>query len=239
MKKNFIYIAAAIGGILLSTNAVFAQKKVNHKFAAGFSYVATAPAASLGKYVDEETNDFLAFYLEYMPLLPLNDKVKIGPGIGLKNLVSFNTYGIEDGDNVTTSTFGYSSSGMSSYISVPVFAHLDVRFSEKRVSPFMGLSLGYNLTINTNKIKTYNQEEGTYPSYTTSLKSGVIANVHTGASFALRNGRRWMIGPFFEYQPTHVINTMLKEDYMTGQIGTKSTVKQTNYHLGVKAAFSL
>lgn len=183
--------------------------------------------------MNEESNNFLAASYSYTLFKRVGENIKTGPGLGLKHFMSFNKHGIEDGDKVESSAFGFSNSGMSSYFFLPVFGEIEFNNNNSSKAPIIAFSIGYAFSLNSNSIKTYDESQGIYPSYKFKLQSNLFTNLYAGFKIS---EDKFLLGPYAEFQPTRVKVSNFS-DFSNLNIDDVNIYKLANYQVGLKGNY--
>lgn len=210
---------------ILTFSAVFAQKPLQHKINFGMNYVIGDPDFLFNNsYYDKIDDDYISLKFDYIASFRLNDYLSIGPGVGIRHLISL-------GDVTNYEDFNDNDLA-ASYLALPVFLNVNVRFLNKKVSPFLSLSTGYSFSITENELT---QDDYAYNS---KLKSGFIANANTGVNFRFRNGMNLSAGPYFEFQPTTKVHSEMSYFGNSQTNVSQTSIDYKLYHVGLQVAFA-
>ncbi|MFD1770038.1 hypothetical protein [Sphingobacterium suaedae] len=160
----------------------------SNNFNFGVSYTAGRLNDNFTAGFDDDDIDFLGLQFDYIGLFHLTPKIGVGAGTGMRHMVHIGNDWENDDDWDL----------IKNYLSIPVYAHAKFRFIDKRVSPFLATSIGYNFRVGSNKSTEY--WNGSEMETRSSISSGLLANAQAGVN--VRIGRRIRIsaGPYFEYR---------------------------------------
>jgi len=213
---KYLYFILTLFIVLPAT----AQKKFSHKISFGSSYVVGQERDNdIGGYSSDNTVGYLGLKFDYVASFNLNPYLSIGPGFGIRHLINF--------DDQTSSNFSWDNTfDYTSYFALPVYLNMNLRFIDKKVSPFVGLSAGYSFSLNSQDLYAYG-----FGDYTKKIKSGFMMLVNPGVSISFRNGMAISAGPYFEFQPSKILES-------GGTHGIDNKINQYLYHFGLQANLS-
>lgn len=150
---------------------------------------------------------FFGFQFDYSGLYKLTPKLAFGAGTGVRHVVWSQDFFNLDNDPNRDITIQQS-------ILIPIYAQAKFRFTEKKISPFLIPSLGYN--IYAGSLGSINVNDFYEKSH---LGSGFMANVHAGVSIRFDSGIQVVAGPYFDY-----FNSRLVRDSSHQYIGDYSNI---------------
>ncbi len=172
--------------------------------------------------------DFLGLQFNYIGLVHLSPRVAVGAGTGIRHLVNVGDYW-EDWYDYDDFDF------IHSYFSVPLYAHAQFRFMDRKVSPFLNTSLGYHFRVGES------EDNGSWRYNTTSevssISSGLLGSVQAGVSIHV--GRRFniMAGPYFEYRQATLKRSIT--DYSSASMTPTVIENDLNlFEAGLKVGFA-
>lgn len=203
------------------------KPRYSNNFDFGLSYTAGRLRQSLDG-LNNYTDDFVGLQFNYIGLFHLTPKVALGFGTGVRHVIEVGEY--------LDSWVGYDDQDfINSYFSIPLYAHARFRFLDRRVSPFLSTSIGYQFRVGENTHLgefNYGRVEGT-----SSLSSGLLANVQAGISIHVGSKFNIMAGPYFEYR-----QATSKYSYMTYDEGDASAGGRERdmnfFEAGLKVGFA-
>lgn len=141
--------------------------------------------------LDEEV-EMMQLKFDYVGQFALSPYVSLGAGTGIRHYLDF---------DYSTSGNDWFDLDFNQELMIPLYGHLNVRFLDKKASPFISTSLGYAFGVNLNSdVKDFYRIN--FDSDDAKFKSGFIADVSTGVSIRFRNRLGLVAGPYFEYQQT-------------------------------------
>ncbi|GHE34745.1 hypothetical protein [Sphingobacterium griseoflavum] len=172
--------------------------------------------------------DFLGLQFNYIGLVHLTPKVAIGAGTGIRHMIT-----IDDWDD----WYGYDDLDfIRSYFSVPLYAHAQFRFLDRKVSPFLQTSLGYHIRVGESDINRGHGGENTVREVS-SISSGLLAGLQAGVSIHVGSRFNIMAGPYFEYRKATFDRAVME----TSSWSTSASGFTTDLNLfeaGVKVGFT-
>ncbi|WP_437919749.1 hypothetical protein [Sphingobacterium sp. LRF_L2] len=185
MKNLFVLILFV--STTLSLCAQDFKPYYSHNFNFGMSYTAGTSRENFDAF-DDDNIDFLGLQFNYIGLIHLNPHIAVGAGTGVRHLVQVDNWDLDDDDW----------DAFRSYVSVPLYGHFRFRILDKRVSPFVATSLGYNFRISEDKHTEY--INGSEYKRTSTLSSGILANIEAGVNVKIARSFAISAGPYFEYK---------------------------------------
>ena len=228
MKKLLLLFFSCL--FLQAATAQDFKPYFSNNFNFGASYTNGQMEGFTAAYGDRAI-DYVGLQFNYIGLFHLSPKVAIGAGTGVRHVIEVDA----DWDDWYDDDVDF----LRNYVSIPLYAHASFRFIDKRVSPFLSASLGYNFRVSSyessrTSIRTTDWASSLYSFEEKShLSSGILANAQAGVS--IRVGSRFdiMTGPYFEYRKSALNSTI--------QDGTSFSTSRTDlnlYEVGVKVGFA-
>jgi len=229
MKKILLMLMSCL--FLQAAIAQDFKPYYSNNFNFGLSYT-NGQAESLGVVSNDNSMDYLGLQFNYIGLFHLSPKFAVGAGTGIRHVLELDA----DWDDWH---YDDDVDFLRNYISIPLYAHASYRFIDKRVSPFLSASLGYNFRVGSHESSyTSTRFSGTTSSFydveeRSHLSSGILASAQAGVS--IRVGSRFdiMTGPYFEYRKS-TLNSAVED-------GTSFSSSQRDlnlYEVGVKVGFA-
>lgn len=225
MKKILLTLFSC--AIIGSAGAQHATPRYSNNFDFGLSYTGGQFRENL-MGLDDRTQDYVGLQFNYIGLFHLNQKVAIGAGTGIRHIIAVDDYfdSWEDYDD-----FDF----LDSYFAVPLYAHARFRFLDRRVSPFLSTSIGYQFRIGESTISRY--IDGNNVEASSSLSSGLLANVQAGVSIHVGSKFNIMAGPYFEYRQATLRRAVVSSDYPSSW-GQASEREMNFFEGGLKVGFA-
>ncbi|TYP95719.1 hypothetical protein BC792_11046 [Sphingobacterium allocomposti] len=185
--KIFSFLVALCGVV----TAVYGQTpsvRYSNNFNFGMSYTSGFLREPLIGGGDTDM-DFLGLQFDYVGLFHVSQGVAVGAGTGIRHLFRL--------DNLWSDDFGDADFAQN-YFSVPLYLQGRFRFIERRVSPLLVASAGYNFRLGSNNRSW--EWNGVKYKETASISSGFMVNLQAGVDVKI--GRRINIsgGPYVEYR---------------------------------------
>ncbi|KGE12763.1 hypothetical protein [Sphingobacterium deserti] len=229
MKKILLMLMSCL--FLQAANAQDFKPYYSNNFNFGLSYT-NGQAEGRGFVSNDNSIDYVGLQFNYIGLFHLSPKFAVGAGTGIRHVLEVDA----DWDDWH---YDDDVDFLRNYISIPLYAHASYRFIDKRVSPFLSASLGYNFRVggyesSHRSSRTTDWSSSLYSFEEESrLSSGLLANAQAGVS--IRVGSRFdiMTGPYFEYRKSALTSVV--------QDGSSSTSFETDLNLfefGVKVGFA-
>ncbi|TDS13011.1 outer membrane beta-barrel protein [Sphingobacterium paludis] len=229
MKKLLLLFFSCL--FLQAATAQDFRPYFSNNFNFGASYTNGQAESQVAAYGDRQI-DYVGLQFNYIGLFHLTPKVAIGAGTGVRHVIEVDADWDYWGDDDDIDF-------LRNYISIPLYAHASFRFIDKRVSPFLSASLGYNFRVGSHESShTSTRFSGTASSFyaveeRSHLSSGILAGAQAGVS--IRVGSRFdiMTGPYFEYRKS-TLNSAIQD-------GTSFSSSQRDlnlYEVGVKVGFA-
>ncbi|WP_140938924.1 hypothetical protein [Sphingobacterium lumbrici] len=139
-----------------------------------------------------EEIEMMQLKFDYVGQVTLSPYVSIGAGTGIRHYLDF---------DYSSSKDNWFDIDFNQELMIPLYGHLNVRFLDKKASPFISTSLGYAFGVNLNSdVKDFYKIN--FKSDDPKFKSGFIADVSTGVSIRVKNRLGLVAGPYLEYQHT-------------------------------------
>lgn len=214
MKKYFTIILLLICSTIYGQESSFKPKFSNNiSFGSGFATSNTDVA-----FYDDSDDDtyLLGLQFDYVGLMHISPKVGLGIGTGVRQLINFEDYF----DNTTT---------LNNYF-IPLYAQARFRFMDRKVSPYLNVSLGYNFNVGNNS-EDFFDDGNSYEDVNYKLKSGVMGNLSGGASFRFKRNLALQVGPYLEYQRTN-------ESFIYDNASSEYNNDLDLFQFGLKVGFS-
>ncbi len=142
--------------------------------------------------MSDARNDYVGLQFNYIGLFHLTPAIAVGAGTGLRHLVEIDNYADDYWGGYDDQEF------LSSYFAIPLYAHARFRFLNKRVSPFLATSIGYQFRVG-ESTDLGNSNSDRYEG-SSRLSSGLLANAQAGVSIHVGKRFNIMAGPYFEYR---------------------------------------
>lgn len=185
-----------------------------------------------GYAVGDGEIDYVGLQFNYIGLMHISPKVALGLGTGLRHTINVDDFwndwtGWDDDWN--------DEDFVRSYYSVPLYAHAQFRFIDRRVSPFLATSLGYNFRVGEDN-NSFNSG-GTRQEDSSRLLSGLMAGAQAGVSIRVGDKFNIMAGPYFEYRQSelrHVVRTW--DNGATTSTGLSNDIDL--FEVGLKVGFA-
>ncbi|MHC8949953.1 outer membrane beta-barrel protein [Sphingobacterium hungaricum] len=209
--------------LLLACSTIYAQQSSfkprfsnNVSFGFGVATSNTDVAFYDDSYDDDDDTYLMGLQFDYVGLMHISPKVGLGIGTGVRQLINFEDYF----DNTTT---------LNNYF-IPLYAQARFRFMDRKVSPYLNVSLGYNFNVGSNS-EDFFDDGDSYNDVKYKLESGVMGNLSGGASIRFKRNMALQVGPYLEYQRTN-------ESFVYDNVTSEYNNDLDLFQFGLKVGFS-